>query len=163
MKRVAIILVPVLLLLALYLTSTQVFQARTYINASPEEVWAVLIDHEGYKHWNPLLLPTSGNFQEGSSIVYRMTPPENEPSEFSSKVLELKPYELIRQHAGMPFLLTADHEWRLESVDGGTQVQQYEIDKGIWMWFWDSSWVESSYQQVNEALNSRVLELKRKL
>lgn len=159
MKWSFLILILVALILLMYLTSKRVFQAEIYIQASPEDVWSVLVDQEAYKNWNPLLVPASGEFVEGTSIVYRMTPPEGDPSEFKSEVRALEPYKLIKQFAGMPILLTADHEWRLEAVEGGTRVQQYEVDKGIWMWFWDAGWVQPSYEQVNKALKRRVLEI----
>lgn len=159
MKLSFFIFILVALILLMYLTSKRVFQAEIYIEASPQDVWAVLVDHEDYQRWNPLLVPTSGGFVDGSSIVYRMTPPGGDSSDFKSEVRALKPYKLIKQFAGIPMLLAADHEWRLEPKNGGTRVQQYEVDKGIWMWFWDASWVQPSYEQVNEALKRRVLEL----
>lgn len=160
MKWLIVPLIVLSVLVVLYLTSTRTFEAEIYVEADPEEVWAVLVDERGYEDWNPLLVPSNGKFQQGAKIVYQMTPPEGEPSQFTSEVQELNKYRLIRQFAGMPFILTADHQWILEPVNGGTRVRQYEVDKGIWMWFWDSSWVQPTYEQVNEALKKKMMESK---
>ena len=43
-------------------------------------------------------------------------------------------------------MLTFDHTWRLEAVDGGTRVTQFEEYKGIGVLFWDPAWVEEAYK-----------------
>lgn len=148
-----------LLLVVLYLAGRKTFHAEIEIPATPEEVWSVLTDEAGYRHWNPLLVPSSGEIAPGNEIVYQMTQPNGKQSEFKSSVLRVEETRLIKQYAGMPLILTADHEWRLEAVEGGTLAIQHEVDNGIAMLFWDSSWVQPSYERVNEALRARVLEL----
>ncbi|MEM9104310.1 MAG: hypothetical protein AAGC96_01540, partial [Pseudomonadota bacterium] len=64
----------------------------------------------------------------------------------------------LRQSGGLPGLLTFNHQWLLEPVEGGTKVTQHEVDRGLFMWFWDSSWIEPSYTAVNEALRQRVMQ-----
>ena len=71
------------------------------------------------------------------------------------KVVALKE---LHQHAGIPDVLTAHHSYRLEPTQGGTRVIQHEIDNGVAMLFWDSSWVQPSYEMVNQALKLRVEE-----
>ena len=55
--------------------------------------------------------------------------------------------------------MTFDPTWSLEPVDGGTRVTQHEEYRGIGVWFWDYSWVESAYARANEALKKRVLQV----
>lgn len=53
-------------------------------------------------------------------------------------------------------MLTFDHTWRLEVVDGGTRVTQSEEYRGIGVLFWDPAWVEEAYEQANFNLRDRV-------
>lgn len=62
----------------------------------------------------------------------------------------------LRQTGGIPGLLTFDHQWLLEPIEGGTIVTQHEVDRGIGLWFWDSSWIIPAYTQTIDALSERV-------
>ncbi|MCG7991002.1 MAG: SRPBCC domain-containing protein [Candidatus Thiodiazotropha lotti] len=148
-----------ILLTVLYFAGRKTFHAEIVIPASPQAVWAVLSDHTGYADWNPLLVPIAGSLSVGSKVTYRMTQPNGKQSEFEATIIEIEPGRRIRQFAGLRGVLTADHEYRLEAVDGGTRVIQHEVDNGLAMLFWDSSWVQPSYERVNEALRARVMEL----
>ncbi|MBT3038158.1 MAG: SRPBCC domain-containing protein [Candidatus Thiodiazotropha sp. (ex Codakia orbicularis)] len=158
-KWLYVLIALVIVLTVLYLAGRKTFHAEIVIPASPDKVWEVLLDHESYQQWNPLLVPKEGKFAEGSKIVYQMTQPNGKQSEFPTTVISVEPQNLIKQYAGIPMILTADHEYRLVAVDGGTRVIQHEVDNGLAMLFWDSSWVQSSYEKVNEALKARVMEL----
>ena len=64
----------------------------------------------------------------------------------------------LNQFGGMRGILTFDHQWLLEPVEGGTKVIQHEEYRGIGVWFWDYSWVEPAYTKANDALKKRVME-----
>ena len=96
-----------ILLVALYLAGRKTFHAEIIIPASPDKVWAVLTDKEGYQYWNPLLIPKEGEFAPGSKVKYQMTQPNGKQSEFPTTIVSIKPLELLKQYAGMPFILTA--------------------------------------------------------
>ena len=49
--------------------------------------------------------------------------------------------------------------WEFPAEDFLARVIQHEVDNGLVMLFWDSSWVQPSYERVNEALRARVMEL----
>ena len=55
-------------------------------------------------------------------------------------------------------VITFDHHYILEKVEEGTKVIQKEEYTGFYVNFWDSSWVEPAYNQVNEALKKEVEE-----
>ena len=144
---------------ALYLLGRETFHAEITIEATPEEVWSVLSDAPGYAAWNPLLVPVSGDFSEGAEVEYQMTLPDGKQSTMKSRVTKVVALEELGQHAGIPGVLTADHTWRLEPTRGGTRVIQHEVDNGAAMLFWDSSWVQPTYERVNLALKRRVEQL----
>ena len=139
----------------------ETFHTEIIIPADPETVWSVLMDTPGYKEWNPLLVPIEGNLQEGQKIKYQMTQPDGKQSELTSRVKKIVANKELNQGGGIPGILTFDHKYILEPVDGGTRVTQHEVDRGIGLLFWDSSWVEPTYQKVNEALKDRVAYLKK--
>ena len=41
------------------------------------------------------------------------------------------------------------------AVDGGTRFVQHEADRGIWLWFWNSDWIEPASTRVLEAFTER--------
>ena len=57
---------------------------------------------------------------------------------------------------GLPGVLTFDHYWTLEPVDGGTRVTQHENYSGICAWFWDQGWFEDAYGSSIRALGNQV-------
>lgn len=69
---------------------------------------------------------------------------------------QLVPDSELNQVGGIPGVLTFDHTWRLEVVDGGTRVTQSEEYRGIGVLFWDPAWVEEAYEQANFNLRDRV-------
>lgn len=129
-----------------------------FIPAQPEEVWAVLADGAKYEEWNPVLVPVAGELREGEAVRYRMTEPNGKESMIDSKVVRMVPNEKLNQFGGVPGIITFDHTYLLEVVAGGTRVTQHEEYRGVYVPFWDASWVEGAYAKVNEALRDRVLE-----
>ena len=71
----------------------------------------------------------------------------------------LVPNRELQQGGGMPGVLTYNHSWTLQPVEGGTLVRQIDVDRGAFLWFWDTSWIEPSFRLANEALARRVLDL----
>ena len=64
----------------------------------------------------------------------------------------------LNQFGGMRGILTFDHHWLLEPLEGGTRVTQHQEYRGIGVWFWDPSWFESACARANEALRDTVLQ-----
>jgi len=57
------------------------------INASPEAVWGILLDHGAYPDWNPFIVQISGSTQPGENLSVNIKPPESKPMEFKPIVL----------------------------------------------------------------------------
>ena len=57
------------------------------INASPEAVWDILLDHSAYPDWNPFITQISGPTQPGENLIVIITPPDSKPMEFKPLVL----------------------------------------------------------------------------
>ena len=131
--------------------------ARLTIPASAEEIWSVLMDGEHYGEWNPVLVGVEGEFREGATLTYQMMTESGEAAEVEARVVKLDPERELNQAGGYWGILTFDHHWILEPVEGGTRVTQHEDYEGIGVLFFDPSWFEAAYGRGNRALRDRVL------
>ncbi len=145
--------------LTIFLNSCYTVNTELVIPAQPEKVWAVLMDEAGYNEWNPDLVPIDGEIKEGNILTYRMTDAEGKQSDVEAEVIKLEKEKVLNQFGGLTGILTFDHYYILKAVQEGTHVTQHEEYKGIWVPFWDASWVEPAYNKVNQALRERVKQL----
>lgn len=106
-----------------------------------------------------MLIPIEGKIQQGEKLKYRMIQSGGKESEVKAKVIEVTRERTLNQFGGIWCILTFNHKWLQDPVDGGTRVTQHEEYRGIWVWFWDYNWVELAYAQANEALKTRVLQI----
>ena len=155
--KIALLLIGALIV-ASFLTS-KTFEAEITIAAPPEKIWAVLMDTGAYPDWNPTFVEVSGPYLVGTKISSRVRKPDGAFVEMRPTVQALVPNRELRQGGGLPGVLTYNHSWILQPVEGGTLVRQIDVDRGGFLWFWDSSWVEPAYRMANEALAQRVLAL----
>jgi hypothetical protein len=112
-----------------------------------------------FNHDNPVLIPIEGDIQQGEKLKYRMIQPDGKESEVKAKVLEATQEKMLNQFGGIWGILTFNHKWLLDPVNGGTRVTQHEEYRGIGVLFWDYGWVEPTYAQANEALKKRVMRI----
>ena len=142
------------------LLGQRVVHTEIEIPAPPAEVWAVLSDAAGYAEWNPVIVRVEGEYREGASLSNTVRESPDKESVMTSKVIRFAPERELNQFGGVRGILTFDHQWLLEPIDGGTRVVQHEEYRGIGVWFWDAGWVEPAYSRANEALKQRVLALR---
>ena len=150
--------VPVLLVIAVAgsFATRKSFHAEITIPAPPEAVWGVLIDTKAYPQWNPVFVNVDGTYAKGEKVSNKVRDPSGAFLEMTAVVETLRVNAELRQVGGIPGILTFDHRWVLEPVEGGTRVMQHEVDRGIGLWFWDADWIEPAYAATNEALAERV-------
>ena len=146
------------LITASFLTS-KTFEAEINIAAPPEKIWAVLMDTGAYPDWNPTFVEVSGPYEVGTKLSLRVRKPDGAFVELRPTLKALVPHRELHQGGGMPGVLTYNHSWTLQPVEGGTLVRQTDVDRGAFLWFWDTSWIEPSFRLANEALARRVLDL----
>lgn len=161
--KVVGILLAVLVALALILAAVtkKVFHVEIEIAAPPEAVWAVLTDTEHYQEWNPTQVEIRGAHALGSKLIAVFDAPEVTPFEVELTVSEMDAPYLLRQRGGVPGIITFDHRWMISPTEHGSLVVQHEVDRGIYLLFWDSSWIKPAYQRASEALSARVIALAR--
>ena len=101
----------------------------------------------------------SGPYEVGTKLSLRVRKPDGAFVEMRPTLKALVPNRELHQGGGMPGVLTYNHSWTLQRVEGGTLVRQIDVDRGAFLWFWDTSWIEPSFRLANEALARRVLDL----
>lgn len=157
MKKQMIITTLALLLViaAAAIFSKKTYQVERVINAPPEAVWAVLMDTANYGDWNPVFVKVEGTYADGK-VVNTFKDPSGKLYEVANSVKAVEPNRRLRQTGGMAGVLTFDHQWLLQPAEGGTKVTQYEVDRGLYVWFWDDSWILPKYNETLEALDREV-------
>ena len=130
-------------------------KAELEISASPDAIWAVLIDSAGYPDWNPIFVSVEGDFSLDSEMKIDMKM-NGEVSKVTAKVINRKDLEWLNQKGGYPGILTYSHNWQLEPTETGTLVTQFEVYRGFYVLFWDPAPVEKIYEQSNQQLKARV-------
>lgn len=155
-KWIVLLLAGVAGLVALFIASRTVMHTEIVINAPPEKVWEVLTAVDQYPEWNPVFVKVDGVLAEGAQVTNHVVEPGKDPVEMKSSVLAMVPAKELRQSGGIPGVITFDHKYTLQAEGAATRVIQHEIDQGLYMYFWDSAWVEPAYAQVNQALKERV-------
>lgn len=140
----------------------RVIDAQIDIDASPEHVWAELVDFPAWKEWNPFIPSVTGTLEVGADLRVTVSPPGIRSMEFKPKVFAVRPGEEIVW--GGSFLVVAyrgDHAFFLEPrADGGTRFRQRERFRGPMVLFMGSmiEATERGYRQMNEAFKRRVEE-----
>ncbi|NOD92410.1 hypothetical protein GS636_06385 [Ruegeria sp. HKCCD4884] len=152
--------VPVILmiLLAAAALTKKTFHVETVIPVSPAAVWAVLIDTQSYPEWNPVFVAVEGELRSGATVKNLVRFPDGSTVDMSATIKGFEEGRELRQYGGTWGLMTFDHQWLLEPVEGGTRVIQHEVDRGLILWTWNSDWIEPAYQSVLDALAKRVAE-----
>ena len=150
------VIAPVLLLGAAALLSHKTYRVERVINAPAEKIWAVLMNTAAYGDWNPVFVKVDGTYRAGSKVQNTFQDPSGKLFEVTNSVVTVTPDRELRQKGGMPGVITFDHQWLLQPVEGGTRVIQNEVDRGLYVWFWDDSWIIPKYTQVLEALDAQV-------
>ncbi len=152
--------VVLVLVAALALLARKSVHTELIIKAPPQEVWAVVTDPTTYPEWNPILVEADGQYREGQTIAYKMRSPDGKTSDVTSTVTRLTPQRELRQFGGIRGVLTFEHQWLLEPVPQGTKLIQQEEYRGLWVLFWDPSWVHQAYRDANKALQARLAKSK---
>ena len=114
------------------------------------------MDTAAYPEWNPVFVEVDGAFVEGGRVQNTVRDPSGKLLEMTATVTALTPERELRQKGGVPLVITFDHRWILTPIDGGTLVEQLEVDRGFYLWFWDSDWIEPAYSGVLVALAGRI-------
>ena len=128
-----------------------------FIEAAPEEVWAVITDADSYPDWNTVIVEAKGIYGPGAEIDNLVVENDGKQAWINSRVELFDPPRHLNQFGGYLGIITFDHHYVLEPKDGGTRVVQREDYTGLYVHFWDAEWLTPAYSRVNEALKVEVM------
>ena len=132
------------------------------INATPQQVWAVLTDFAKYGEWNPFVRTFTGTPVVGEKVSITLHQPGGKPMTFTPTILQYNKYKELKWLGSllMPYLFDGEHTFKLmDNGDGSTTLQQYEHFRGILVPFLAKMLDQQSlegFRQMNEALKKRV-------
>jgi hypothetical protein len=130
--------------------------ATIEIDASPEQVWAVLTDLAAYPQWNPVFPNASGQVAVGQRLAYR--PPAGRGMTIRPKVLAAQPGAELRWALSLPGIMGGEHSFTLTAVGDGTRLVQSETFRGLLVPLSGKAIAaaQASYATLNQALKERV-------
>lgn len=107
-------------------------EATVDIEASPEAVWAVLMDWTAYPSWNPFIRAITGKPKVGSRIDVSIGLPIGTVP-ITATVTRLRPGAEITWHSSLPLsgLLDRDHIITLVAQPNGCKLMQTQTFDGI--------------------------------
>jgi len=130
------------------------------IDATPEVVWQVLTDLDGYAEWNPFITSSIGTPEVGEKLVNRMEPP-------GGMAITLKPEVTVVEDGtsfewlgkvGFPGLFDGRHRFDVEPSPSGTRLIQSESLDGLLVRVMRKSvdtHTKSGFEAMNVALKAR--------
>jgi hypothetical protein len=132
--------------------------AAIEIGAAPMNVWAVLADLGRYHEWNPLIPAAAGEIAVGSRLTLRVVPGRGRPMTVRPKLVAAEPGVELRWIASLPGILSGEHSFVLNPVNGGTRLVQSEVYRGLLVAFTGKILAanEAGFRALNEALKRRV-------
>lgn len=137
-------------------------ELRTEINiqASPEKVWAILMDFSNYPQWNPFIQSIEGDAAVGKQLVTRIVPPGGKPMTFKPKIKVVDTHREFRWKGRLfiPGLFDGEHIFELfADGKGGTRFVQREIFTGILVPMMKKM-LEGGTKQGFEAMNRALMD-----
>src|SRR6476620_5814750 len=96
------------------------------IDASPDDVWNVLVDFERYPAWNPYIERIDGRPELGTKLELRLQPPEGHGATLKPTVTELRPGEVLEWwgHVGFRGIFDGRHRFELRPTSTGVVLVQ---------------------------------------
>jgi hypothetical protein len=133
------------------------------IDASPEQVWQVLVDFPSYPDWNPFVTSVAGEAVVGDRLKIRLQPPGGRGMAFRPRVLAAVPGRELRWLGRflIPGLFDGEHSFVLESAGPyGCRLVQGETFGGLFVTLFGKALEATAegFGQMNAALKAQVEE-----
>jgi hypothetical protein len=129
------------------------------IGATPQRVWAVLIDFARYAQWNPFIRDAAGEARVGATLNLRMVPVAGRPMSFKPRVLAAQEATELRWlgRLVLPRIFDGEHRFVLTPWGEGTRVVQSERFSGILVPLFGKvvDGTVADFERLNEALKKR--------
>ena len=133
------------------------FETGIYIDAPPQQVWALLTDADEHAGWNPGMLAVEGRFAPGERLRLSMAMPSGGQITFRPCVLVAEPGQELRWlgRLGVPRIFDGEHYFILRAEGAGTWLTHGEDFRGLALWFMDVAQFRPAFIAANEGLKRR--------
>jgi len=164
-RRLLAVLAALIVVLTGYAVYTNVspytLEASIEIQATPQQVWAVLTDTAAYPEWNPFIISSSGKIQAGATLTNVMHDATGNTT-FTPTVLVAEPGHELRWVGRFPpgGIFTGEHTFTITQVRPGVVLlTQRENFTGVAVPFYEH-WLHADtlpmFKAMNAALAHRV-------
>jgi hypothetical protein len=130
------------------------------IEATPERLWLILSDTDGYPRWNPFIDRIVGPLVEGGKLEVHFAAPDAKVRIFRPTLLTVDENRELRWFGRflLPLLFDGEHFFRMEEVGKGrTRFVQGEILRGLLvplLWQYLDTNTRHGFETMNRALKS---------
>jgi len=102
------------------------------IDATPEQVWDVLLDFPSHERWNPFFSRVEGDAVVGQSITITARKGDGDGMSFTPTILEAQPGKILRWKGKLlvPGIFDGEHIFRLEELAGGRTLLHHSENFG---------------------------------
>ncbi len=130
------------------------------IDASPEQVWNLLVDFVGYRQWNPFIVDAVGVARPGAELRVVLAPPGARGVTMRPTVTEVVAAQSLEWlgHLGVRGLFDGRHRFELHDTGDGCRLVQRETFTGVLVPLFARSLDESTaqgFRAMNAALKRR--------
>ena len=131
------------------------------IEASPEQVWAVLTDFARYSEWNPFLVRAAGVPDQGQRLSVRLAPPGGRQITIKPVLTDVTTARVLEWwgHLGVRGIFDGRHRFELHPAGTGTRLVQSETFTGALVPLFARSLdrgTAAGFALMNAALKARV-------
>lgn len=131
------------------------------LDATPEAVWATLIDFDSYPTWNPFIVSMAGTPSVGSKLRARIEPPGGRGATFRPIVTAAEPGRRLEWLGKLLVkgLFDGRHRFEIEATSSGTKFIQSEEFTGLLVPLFAKSLDEATrhgFELMNQALKERL-------
>lgn len=131
------------------------------INASPTQIWKVLVDFSSYSQWNPFIKSAQGIAAPHNVLILSIQPPHAKAMTFKPTVLVCKENKglIWKGKLFIPGLFDGEHHLELEPVNNTTtRFIQKEYFTGLLVPFLGNALnkTEQGFHEMNKALKARL-------
>lgn len=129
------------------------------IAAEPATVWAIIVDFDRYREWNPFILKASGETVVGAVLTVEIKPPGDRAMTHRPTVITVEPGRRLRWLGKLPVpgMFSAQHEFVVRENGDGTLFQHREEFRGLLVPFLRGTLrrTEAGFHAMNQALKQR--------
>jgi hypothetical protein len=131
------------------------------VSASPEQVWTILTEFNGYRQWNPFITHAKGTAKVGEQLELRLKALGDKEKILSAKISEIKEGKELKFVTSLiPGLLRWEHTLHVEDFkDSHVCIVQRAVFTGMMANRYKARLTEhlrSGFAAMNQALKDRV-------